>query len=304
MKFNKTWFPAVLAVMLLLIWISEINCHDDAPIPCKYPIQQVYSNAKQKCVSLVGGFCDLVENPDNNNSSELGERGISNFTECIKGATCVKKRYTRISRCVCQPSFSTSRERKCILRYGDPCDISDTNELLCDESKHLTCVNEKCRCREEYNHVYSEFYERCVGKVGAFCTRRASRGLGLDKKRHFDSDGKYEPDQVGCTYGAVCDAEISESFGNGVCVCMMNYNETDNGTCKLGYFGVGWKLEDDPNSGSWNAWHYLILLLAIEIIFLAIIEDCSFIFIFCVVGGVYKSQFDSSFLLKLKEITL
>ncbi|CAL8123059.1 unnamed protein product [Orchesella dallaii] len=261
MKFNKTWFPAVLAAMLLLIWISEINCNDNVPLTCKYPIQQVYSNVKQKCVSLVGGFCDLVENPDKNNSSELGESDVSNFTECIKGATCVKTPYTQIPRCLCQPVFSTTRERKCILRYGDPCDINDTNELLCDESKHLTCVNGKCRCREEYNHVHSEFYERCVGKVGAFC--KDFWGFVIN----HDSDEKYEPDEVGCTYGARCDTEngIGESFGNGVCVCSVGYNETDNGTCESDYYEGERESKKYHNSGSCNVWEYLVLVLWIAV---------------------------------------
>ncbi|ODN02415.1 hypothetical protein Ocin01_04272, partial [Orchesella cincta] len=237
MKFNK--LPMVLILIILTISFMEVNCHDEFRPPCKYPIQQVYSTVKEKCVSLVGGHCDMLETSGLNKTntseykSDISKR--SKHMECIQGAECLRRWNYPFPHCVCHSSLRTSRSRKCVLGFGDPCD-NHNKELMCDESKLLTCVNWMCQCHEDYNHEYDEYAENCVGKVGAFCK--------ISKRKFFNGklsdDGRDSNDQdpyaVLCTNGAACALELAgESFGNGVCACWWMYNVTANGTCEYMY---------------------------------------------------------------------
>lgn len=126
---------------------------------CPFQAFQTYDNGSQQCVTrLVGGPCQAQVN------------GVERKYECQAAHTECKDVTSGglgIFECACKDGFSVTAATNCTLKYGQKC--AGTMGTLCDLTAGLVCKNEVCTCPNLQE--YDEKEGKCMGLVGAFCSK-------------------------------------------------------------------------------------------------------------------------------------
>jgi len=108
--------------------------------------------------------------------------------------------------------------------YTEDCSLS----RLCDESRHLACINGVCQCESPSNQRYDNSSGKCLSLVGGPCT---SNSLAVKKKV--------------CIPNAHCVDVMDESRESYTeCQCLDGFIENSNGDCVP---GIGKPCSYQPN---------------------------------------------------------
>lgn len=166
---------------------------------CERTDEQIFDDARECCVSLVGFDCD----PDE-------EDGL----KCVDGGYCKSSPETNggeSRKCACSDGWTVTEDFLCTNRTGfdDECGI----DLECNSDKILTCdLNTKtCVCQSPEQQIFDQTSGACVSLVGFGCDH---------------GGGKLQ-----CVQGAFCDMPMIDGEMHHICTCDVGWTVTDDLTC-------------------------------------------------------------------------
>ncbi|CAL8142799.1 unnamed protein product [Orchesella dallaii] len=110
--------------------------------------------------------------------------------------------------------------------YGDDCNLS----RLCDQSRHLACINGVCQCESPSNQRYDNSSGKCLSVVGGPCTPVSTTTVERMKA---------------CIGNAQC-VDVMDESGESYteCQCLEGFIENSGGECVP---GIGKPCSYQPN---------------------------------------------------------
>lgn len=178
---------------------SQCRCLTDG-------VEFAWDDNKRKCVSTVGGTCDLP-------GSQLYAK--DDQLECVKNADCVGH-----GVCQCKPGFTQTPEGTCMLKYGERCNHS---ERLCNKYQYLNCQDGKCDCVLYGQMKYDEHANQCAFLVGESCETSES-------PPYEGNPAVVNVKSAKCVTDSFC-KNTRVGSTNGVCTCVSDLQKTSENTC-------------------------------------------------------------------------
>ncbi|XP_053597987.1 prion-like-(Q/N-rich) domain-bearing protein 25 [Microplitis demolitor] len=136
----------------------------------------------QRCVALIGGYCD-------------------HYKQCmVENSICIN------NKCQCKESYVMRTNRECALTsMGESC----KRDIDCSDILHVGCsVEKKCVCKDNHIQVNNS---RCVPLLGEFCW--------TNERCATDNSCVYTDDNPCCNKSTIC-RNIKRGYEENVSVCL------------------------------------------------------------------------------------